>query len=140
MGWQTDVLTQIVFNKENYNSVYEVENSIDEENTLITNLKEDLLALAVSRPSDWLINNEDMDLSSLKNDAKGKLELLEECIIKVYELECLKKNFDLRDGDFINNKKVRHNIKQWLIDNYILKKEDLNMDINDEENDDEQSK
>ena len=137
MGWQTDVLTQIVFNKENYNSVYEVENSIDEENTLITNLKEDLLALAVSRPSDWLINNEDMDLSSLKNDAKGKLELLEECIIKVYELECLKKNFDLRDGDFINNKKVRHNIKQWLIDNYILEKEDLNMDINDEENDDE---
>ena len=137
MGWQTDVLTQIVFNKENYNSVYEVENSIDEENTLITNLKEDLLALAVSRPSDWLINNEDMDLSSLKNDAKGKLELLEECIVKVYELECLKKNFDLRDGDFINNKKVRHNIKQWLIDNYILEKEDLNMDINDEEKDDE---
>ena len=137
MGWQTDVLTQIVFNKENYNSVYEVENSIDEEKTLITNLKEDLLALAVSRPSDWLINNEDMDLSSLKNDAKGKLELLEECIIKVYELECLKKNFDLRDGDFINNKKVRHNIKQWLIDNYILEKEDLNMDINDEEKDDE---
>ena len=137
MGWQTDVLTQIVFNKENYNSVYEVENSIDEENTLITNLKEDLLALAVSRPSDWLINNEDMDLSSLKNDAKGKLELLEECIVKVYELECLKKNFDLRDGDFINNKKVRHNIKQWLLDNYILEKEDLNMDINDEENDDE---
>ena len=137
MGWQTDVLTQIVFNKENYNSVYEVENSIDEENTLITNLKEDLLALAVSRPSDWLINNEDMDLSSLKHDAKGKLELLEECIIKVYELECLKKNFDLRDGDFINNKKVRHNIKQWLIDNYILEKEDLNMDINDEEKDDE---
>ena len=137
MGWQTDVLTQIVFNKENYNSVYEVENSIDEENTLITNLKEDLLALAVSRPSDWLINNEDMDLSSLKNDAKGKLELLEECIVKVYELECLKKNFDLRDGDFINNKKVRHNIKQWLLDNYILEKEDLNMDINDEEKDDE---
>lgn len=137
MGWQTDVLTQIVFNKETYNSVYEVENSIDEENTLITNLKEDLLALAVSRPSDWLINNEDMDLSSLKNDAKGKLELLEECIIKVYELECLKKNFDLRDGDFIKNDNVRHNIKQWLIDNYILKKEDLNMDINDEEKDDE---
>ena len=140
MGWQTDVLTQIVFNKETYNSVYEVENSIDEENTLITNLKEDLLALAVSRPSDWLINNEDMDLSSLKNDAKGKLELLEECIIKVQELECLKKNFDLRDGDFIKNDKVRHNVKQWLIDNYILKKEDLNMDINDEEKDDEQSK
>lgn len=137
MGWQTDVLTQIVFNKETYNSVYEVENSIDEENTLITNLKEDLLALAVSRPSDWLINNEDMDLSSLKNDAKGKLELLEECIIKVYELECLKKNFDLRDGDFIKNDKVRHNVKQWLIDNYILEKEDLNMDINDEEKDDE---
>lgn len=137
MGWQTDVLTQIVFNKETYNSVYEVENSIDEENTLITNLKEDLLALAVSRPSDWLINNEDMDLSSLKNDAKGKLELLEECIIKVYELECLKKNFDLRNGDFIKNDKVRHNVKQWLIDNYILKKEDLNMDINDEEKDDE---
>ena len=125
MGWQTDVLTQIVFNKETYNSVYEVENSIDEENTLITNLKEDLLALAVSRPSDWLINNEDMDLSSLK------------CIIKVYELECLKKNFDLRDGDFIKNNKVRHNVKQWLIDNYILEKEDLNMSINDEEKDDE---
>lgn len=137
MGWQTDVLTQIVFNKETYNSVYEVENSIDEENTLITNLKEDLLALAVSRPSDWLINNEDMDLSSLKNDTKGKLELLEECIIKVYELECLKKNFDLRDGDFIKNDNVRHNIKQWLLDNYILEKEDLNMDINDEEKDDE---
>lgn len=131
MGWQTDVLTQVVFSKETYNSIYEVEDAIDEEDSLIKNLNEDLLTLAVSRPADWLINNPDMDLLSLKNDVRGKLELLEESIISRYKLRCLKENFDLRDGDFIKNKKVRHNIKQWLIDNYILEKEDLNMTIED---------
>lgn len=131
MGWQTSTITQLIFNRETYNDIYQVENEIENNDKTIQNIKEELYTMTTSRPEDLLIHNEDMDLLSLQRETKDKLEILEECIIENYKLECLKETFKLRDGDFIENTNRKQNIKDWLIDNYILDKSDfINTSIN----------
>lgn len=125
MGWQTSTITQLIFNRETYNNIYQVENEIKNNDKTIQNIKEELYTMTTSRPEDLLIHNEDMDLLSLQRETKDKLEILEECIIENYKLECLKETFKLRDGDFIENTNRKQNIKDWLIDNYILDKSDF---------------
>lgn len=137
MGWQTSTITQLIFNRETYNDIYQIENEIENNNKTIQNIKEELYTMTTSRPEDLLIHNEDMDLLSLQRETKDKLEILEECIIENYKLECLKETFKLRDGDFIENKNRKQNIKKWLIDNYILDKSDFintNVNISNKEN------
>ena len=131
MGWQTSTITQLIFNRETYNDIYQIENEIENNDKTIQNIKEELYTMTTSRPEDLLIHNEDMDLLSLQRETKDKLEILEECIIENYKLECLKETFKLRDGDFIENTNRKQNIKKWLIDNYILDKSDfINTSIN----------
>lgn len=130
MGWQTDVITQIVFNKETYNSIYEIEEEIESNNKCIQNIKDELYIMTIARPEDLLIHNEEMDLLGLQRDVRDKLELLEECIIENYKLEILRDNFDLRDGDYINNPEKTQNIKKWLVDNFILESKDINNESN----------
>ena len=66
MGWQTDVITQLVFNKETYNSQYEILDEIRENEKIIQNITEELSVMTTSRPEDLLIHNEDMDLLGLQ--------------------------------------------------------------------------
>lgn len=126
MGWQTDVITQIVFNKETYNSPYAVLDEIRGNEKVIQNITEELSVMVTARPEDLLLHNEDMDLLGLQRVVKEKLEIFEECIIENYKLECLRENFDLRDGDFIENSNRKEAVKKWLIDNYILEENDFN--------------
>lgn len=125
MGWETNVLENIVFNKETYNSLYEVDSAIDENTQALENLKQELSIMAMSRPEDMLIHNENMNLLGLHREVIDKLNLIEEYIIDIYKLQILRDNFNLRDGDFIDNKNRKNNIKKWLIDNYILEKDDF---------------
>lgn len=130
MGWQTDVIAQLVFNKETYNSYYQVDDEINQNKRTIQNIIEELSVMATARPEDLLIHNEDMDLMGLQREVKDKIEILEECIIENYKLECLKENFDLRDGDFIENPKRKEAVKTWLISNFILEPKDFsNIDV-----------
>lgn len=130
MGWQTDVIAQLVFNKETYNSYYQVDDEINQNKRTIQNIIEELSVMATARPEDLLIHNEDMDLIGLQREVKDKIEILEECIIENYKLECLKENFDLRDGDFIENPKRKEAVKTWLISNFILEPKDFsNIDV-----------
>ena len=126
MGWETNVLTQLVFNKQTFDSPYSVEEEIRINEKTIQNIVEELLVMAVSRPEDLLIHNEDKDLLSLQREVKDKIELLEECIIDNYKLTILKENFELRDGDYIKNPGRKMATKNWLIGNYILDSEDFN--------------
>ena len=57
MGWQTDVITQLVFNKETYNSQYEILDEIRENEKIIQNITEELSVMTTSRPEDLLIHN-----------------------------------------------------------------------------------
>lgn len=130
MGWQTDVIAQLVFSKETYNSYYQVEDEINRNKRTIQNIIEELSVMATARPEDLLIHNENMDLMGLQREVKDKIEILEECIIENYKLECLKENFDLRDGDFIENPKRKEAVKNWLISNFILEPKDFsNIDV-----------
>ena len=59
MGWETNVITQIVFNKETYDSIYKVEEEIDFCNRRIQEIGNKLMIYSTSRPEDILLNKKE---------------------------------------------------------------------------------
>ena len=125
MGWETNVITQISFNKETYNSIYKVEEEIDFCNKRIQEIVNKLMIYSTSRPQDILLNREEATLETIQEEIEDMLDLLEEYFVKRSDLETLKNNFKCVDGDFIDNPNRKENVKKWLIDNYILNKSDF---------------
>ena len=125
MGWETNVITQISFNKESYDSIYKVEEEIDFCNKRIQEIGNKLMIYSTSRPQDILLNREEATLETIQEDVEEMLDLLEEYFVKRSDLEALKNNFKCVDGDFIDNPNRKENVKKWLIDNYILNKSDF---------------
>ena len=125
MGWETNVITQISFNKETYDSIYKVEEEIDFCNKRIQEIVNKLMIYSTSRPQDILLNREEATLETIQEDVEEMLDLLEEYFVRKNDLEALKDNFKCVDGDFIDNPNRKENVKKWLIDNYILDKEDF---------------
>ena len=125
MGWETNVITQISFNKETYDSIYKVEKEIDFCNKRIQEIVNKLMVYSTSRPQDILLNREEATLETIQEEVEDMLDLLEEYFVKRSDLRALKNNFKCVDGDFIDNPNRKENVKKWLIDNYILDKEDF---------------
>ena len=125
MGWETNVITQISFNKESYDSIYKVEEEIDFCNKRIQEIVNKLMIYSTSRPQDILLNREEATLETIQEEVEDMLDLLEEYFVKRSDLEALKNNFKCVDGDYIDNPNRKENVKKWLIDNYILDKEDF---------------
>ena len=134
MGWETNVITQIVFNKETYDSIYKVEEEIDFCNRRIQEIGNKLMIYSTSRPEDILLNKKEDTIENIQEDVRDMIYLLQEYFVKRYALEALKNNFKCVDGDYIDNPDRKKNIKKWLIDNYILDKEDINENIDNIEN------
>ena len=134
MGWETNVITQIVFNKETYDSIYKVEEEIDFCNRRIQEIGNKLMIYSTSRPEDILLNKKEDTIENIQEDVRDMIYLLQEYFVKRYALEALKNNFKCVDGDYVNNPDRKKNIKNWLIDNYILDKEDINENIDNVEN------
>ena len=125
MGWETNVITQISFNKETYDSIYKVKDDIDFCNKRIQEIVNKLMIYSTSRPQDILLNREEATLETIQEEVEDMLDLLEEYFVKRSDLEALKNNFKCVDGDYIDNPDRKKNIKKWLIDNYILDKSDF---------------
>ena len=125
MGWETNVITQISFNKESYDSIYKVEEEIDFCNKRIQEIVNKLMIYSTSRPQDVLLNREEATLETIQEEVEDMLDLLEEYFVKRSDLRALKNNFKCVDGDFIDNPNRKENVKKWLIDNYILDKSDF---------------
>ena len=125
MGWETNVITQITFNKETYDSIYKVEEELEFCNKRIKEIVNSIMMYSTSRPQDILLNREEATLETIQEDIEDKLELLEEYFVRKNDLEALKDNFKCVDGDFIDNPNRKENVKKWLIDNYILDKSDF---------------
>ena len=125
MSWETNVITQISFNKETYDSIYKVEEEIDFCNKRIQEIVNKLMIYSTSRPQDILLNRGEATLETIQEDVEEMLDLLEEYFVKRSDLEALKNNFKCVDGDYIDNPNRKENVKKWLIDNYILDKEDF---------------
>ena len=131
MSWETNVITQISFNKETYDSIYKVEEEIDFCNKRIQEIIRKLILYSTSRPQDILLNRGEATIETIQEEVEDMIELLEEYFIKRSDLEALKDNFKCVDGDYIDNPNRKENVKKWLIDNYILDKEDFsNKNIN----------
>ena len=125
MGWETNVITQISFNKETYDSIHKVEEEIDFCNKRIQEIVNKLMIYSTSRPQDILLNRGEATLEDIQEEIEDMLDLLEEYFVKRSDLEALKDNFKCVDGDFIDNPNRKENVKKWLIDNYILDKSDF---------------
>ena len=125
MGWETNVITQISFNKETYDAMYKVKDDIDFCNKRIQEIVNKLMVYSTSRPQDILLNREEATLETIQEDVEEMLDLLEEYFIRRNDLEILKDNFKCVNGDFIDNPNRKENVKKWLIDNYILDKSDF---------------
>ena len=125
MGWETNVITQITFNKETYDSIYKVEEELEFCNKRIKEIVNSIMMYSTSRPQDILLNREEATLETIQEDIEDKLELLEEYFVKRNALVILKENFKCVDGDYIDNPNRKENVKKWLIDNYILDKSDF---------------
>ena len=125
MGWETNVITQISFSKETYDSIYKVEEEIDFYNKRMQEIVNKLMIYSTSRPQDILINRGEATLETIQEEVEDMLDLLEEYFVKRNDLEALKDNFKCVDGDFIDNPNRKENVKKWLIDNYILDKSDF---------------
>ena len=134
MGWETNVITQIVFNKETYDSIYKVEEEIDFCNRRIQEIGNKLMIYSTSRPEDILLNKKEDTIENIQEDVRDMIYLLQEYFVKRYALEALKNNFKCVDGDYVDNPDRKKNIKKWLIDNYILDKEDINENVDNIEN------
>ena len=134
MGWETNVITQIVFNKETYDSIYKVEEEIDFCNRRIQEIGNKLMIYSTSRPEDILLNKKEDTIENIQEDVRDMIYSLQEYFVKRYALEALKNNFKCVDGDYIDNPDRKKNIKNWLIDNYILDKEDINENVDNVEN------
>ena len=134
MGWETNVITQIVFNKETYDSIYKVEEEIDFCNRRIQEIGNKLMIYSTSRPEDILLNKKEDTIENIQEDVRDMIYLLQEYFVKRYALEALKNNFKCVDGDYIDNPDRKKNIKKWLIDNCILDKEDINENVDNVEN------
>ena len=125
MGWETNVITQISFNKESYDSMYKVEEEIDFCNKRIQEIVNKLMIYSTSRPEDILLNKKEDTIENIQEDVRDMIYLLQEYFVKRYALEALKNNFKCVDGDYIDNPNRKENVKKWLIDNYILDKSDF---------------
>ena len=125
MGWETNVITQISFNKETYNSIYKVEEEIDFCNKRIQEIVNKLMVYSTSRPQDILLNRGEATIETIQEEVEDMIDLLEEYFVKRSDLEMLKDNFKCVDGDYIDNPNRKENVKKWLIDNYILDKSDF---------------
>ena len=125
MGWETNVITQISFNKETYDSIYKVEDEIKFYNKRIQDIVNKLMIYSTSRPQDILLNRGEATLVTIQREVEEMIELLEEYFVKRSDLRALKNNFKCVDGDYIDNPNRKENVKKWLIDNYILDKEDF---------------
>ena len=134
MGWETNVITQIVFNKETYDSIYKVEEEIDFCNRRIQEIGNKLMIYSTSRPEDILLNKKEDTIENIQEDVRDMIYSLQEYFVKRYALEALKNNFKCVDGDYVDNPDRKENIKNWLIDNYILDKEDINENVDNAEN------
>ena len=125
MGWETNVITQISFNKETYDTMYKIKDDIDFCNKRIQEIVNKLMIYSTSRPQDILLNREEATLETIQEEVEDMLDLLEEYFVKRSDLRALKNNFKCVDGDYIDNPNRKENVKKWLIDNYILDKEDF---------------
>lgn len=99
MGWSTDLFCNIYFHKETYNTIYQVENRIEELEEAIKRYKEKLKSLAYITEPRKFCEPEDDASCWLSGEVDQTIEFFEEDLIELYKLNLLKDNWDKCHND-----------------------------------------
>lgn len=93
MGFGTYLYTDLYFNRKTYNSLYEVEEDLEEALDKIHHARARFKVLAfMTEPQKFCVNEESPD-TYLEQELGYALEELEEALIEAYKLRLLKDNW-----------------------------------------------
>lgn len=114
MGWSTDLLCGISFNRKAYTNKFLVESDLEEEEQMMRNCEQRLRDLAImTEPRKMLPADEDGPtdfLLQIGNEVKEQLEQLHENIVNAYKLRLLLDYWDDCHDDSGNPIPVPENI------------------------------
>jgi hypothetical protein len=94
MGWQTDLFCNITFNRETFNSKYDVENKIEEETRTLNYAKNRLRNLVYMTEPNKFCPPEQDTIIFVENEFNDTLETIEECTSNLVKLYILLDNWD----------------------------------------------
>lgn len=96
MGWYTILNTDIVFCKETYATLEDVEDAIEEEESLVKSAERELLGLAVmTEPNKMLCLEDGVELfAEIENRVNMNIETIKESEIRLYKLNKLKSEWN----------------------------------------------
>lgn len=94
MGWSSNLFCNINFNRETYNSKYEVENKIEELENSIKNAKEMIKSLVLITEPKKFCSEDNDPLFWIQHTTDEWIELLEENTIELYKLNLLLENWE----------------------------------------------
>ena len=96
MSWSTELFCNISYNRETFNSKYEVEDKLNTVNKYINDCKKTLRDLAImTEPNKFFNDNPDSDpYNQITINFEDTIELLEEYYIEKYKLLLLLDNWE----------------------------------------------
>ena len=100
MGWSTELFCNISFNRETYNSLYEVEKDIDECKSMIQFYIDKLRTLAVMTEPQKVLNCKDSEgfdlnpIDVINTEFDSIMEELDDYKFKLFKLEYLRDNWE----------------------------------------------
>lgn len=94
MGWSSELFCNVSFNKEAFNSKYEVANRIEENELSIRYAEERIKNLVMITEPKKFIDEEYDPISYLSNECKEELEIIKDYAIENYKLSLLLENWD----------------------------------------------
>ena len=104
MSFGTYANAEIYFSRETYNSLYKVDESIEECDADIHTMESLITAWAFGKPTDFIASGTNVETAEgLLARIKQVLEDYRETVIDRYKLELLKENWETRHGDFVDN-------------------------------------
>ena len=98
MGWSTELFCSISFNRKSYNSLYEVEEDIEEAKNILQMYKDKIKAYAIMTEPEKMIKFDDERydnlLTQVNNEVTDMLNEMEEYYSELIKLQYLKENWD----------------------------------------------
>lgn len=99
MGWSTELFCNITFNRDTFNTKFEVQNKIDETKTYLQNAKDHLRdLLMMTEPGKFCPENYD-PLIWMRNEFQDSMEEIEDYSVELYKLNLLLTNWDACHND-----------------------------------------
>lgn len=99
MGWSTELFCNITFNRDTFNTKFEVQNKIDETKTYLQNAKDHLRdLLMMTEPGKFCPENYD-PLIWMRNEFQDSIEEIEDYSVELYKLNLLLTNWDACHND-----------------------------------------